>query len=457
MARLVVVSNRVAVPDQSVPAGGLATGVLAALSGPERGLWFGWSGKTQESPSLEPTEQEKDGIRFATIDLPAANFDAYYDGFCNGSLWPLHHYFPGTFRYDAAEFEAYMTVNRYFADALVKFVKEGDVVWIHDYQLIPLGALLRERGVKGRIGFFLHIPYPNIAVLRLLPTYAELVRDMCQYDLVGFQTSEDLDGFNSAVKAVFRSEVLFEIDSIKLGDRSIGVGVFPIGIDVDAVAHQAEEAAKNDEQVKRLVQSMLGRKLLLGVDRLDYSKGLVERFASYQALLKSSPALQGKITFVQISPLSRINVTAYSDIRDALERAAGHINGQFADADWTPIRYLNKDFAHQTLSGFLRTANVGVVTPVRDGMNLVAKEFVAAQDAEDPGVLVLSSVAGAAQELTGALLVNPYDNAAVALALQQALAMPLAERRSRQESMLNALHANTISDWHESFISRLTA
>jgi len=456
MARLIVVSNRVAIPDRNVPAGGLATGVLAALSGPETGLWFGWSGKTHETPSLEPTEHEKDGIRFATIDLPVDNFDAYYNGFCNGSLWPLHHYFPGAFRYDAKEFEAYMTVNRYFADALVKFIKEGDALWIHDYQLIPLGALLRERGVKGRIGFFLHIPYPNIAVLRLLPTYAELVRDMCQYDLVGFQTSEDLDGFHSAVRAVFRSDVLFEIDSIKLGARSIGVGVFPIGIDVGAVAHQAEEAAKNDEQVKRLVQSMLGRKLLLGVDRLDYSKGLVERFASYQALLKSSPELQGKITFVQIAPLSRINVKAYGDIRDALERTAGHINGQFADADWTPIRYLNKDFSHQTLSGFLRIANVGVVTPVRDGMNLVAKEFVAAQDGEDPGVLVLSSLAGAAQELSGALLVNPYDNAAVALALQQALAMPLAERRSRQESMLNSLRTNTISDWHESFILRLT-
>src|ERR1700728_3309383 len=317
-----------------------------------------------------------------------------------------------------------MTINRRFAEALLKVLQEGDIIWVHDYHLIPLGSVLRQAGVTSPIGFFLHIPYPNIAVLRLLPTYAELVRDMCQYDLVGFQTSEDLDGFNSAVKAVFRSDASFEAESIKLGGRSIGVGVFPIGVDVDAVAHQAEEAAKNDEQVKRLVQSMLGRKLLLGVDRLDYSKGLVERFASYQALLKSSPDLQGKITFVQIAPLSRINVTAYGDIRDALERAAGHINGQFADADWTPIRYLNKDFSHQTLSGFLRIANVGVVTPVRDGMNLVAKEFVAAQDDEDPGVLVLSSLAGAAQELSGALLVNPYDNAAVALALQQGGPLP---------------------------------
>lgn len=457
MARLIVVSNRVAIPDQSLPAGGLAVGVLAALQGPDGGMWFGWSGKTQESPALEPVEQEKDGIRFATIDLPSANFDAYYTGFCNGSLWPLHHYFPGVFRYDAAEFEAYMAVNRYFADALVKLLKEGDVIWIHDYQLIPLGALLRQAGVKARIGFFLHIPYPNIAVLRLLPTHAELVRDMCQYDLVGFQTSEDLDGFNSAVNAVFHDEAIFRDQRIELDGRALGVGVFPIGVDVDVVAHQAEEAVQHDDQVKRLVHSMLGRKLLLGVDRLDYSKGLVERFTSYQTLLKLSADLLSKVTFIQIAPLSRISVAAYADIRDALERAAGHINGQFADTDWTPIRYLNKDFSHQTLSGFLRIANVGVVTPVRDGMNLVAKEFVAAQDPEDPGALVLSSLAGAAQELTGALLVNPYDNASVALALQQALAMPLLERRSRHASMLKALRANSIANWHESFVSRLTA
>jgi trehalose 6-phosphate synthase len=190
---------------------------------------------------------------------------------------------------------------------------------------------------------------------------------------------------------------------------------------------------------------------------LDYSKGLVERFASYRALLESNPDLQGKITFIQIAPLSRINVAAYAEIRDALERAAGHTNGQFSDTDWTPVRYLNKDFSHKTLSGFLRVANVGVVTPVRDGMNLVAKEFVAAQDPEDPGALVLSSLAGAAQELSSALLVNPYDKAAVALALQQALAMPLAERRARHVDMLEVLRVNSIDRWQDSFVSRLVA
>ena len=455
MARLIVVSNRVALPDQSLSPGGLAVGVLAALQGPDGGIWFGWSGKTQEVPG-EPEIHEKDGIRFVTVDLPSANFDAYYNGFCNGSLWPLHHYFPGSFRYDPGEFAAYMTVNRYFAESLVKLVQVGDVIWVHDYQLIPLGSLLRQAGIDAQIGFFLHIPYPNIAVLRLLPTYAELVRDMCQYDLVGFQTTEDLDGFKSAVNAVFPGEVRFGEEELGLKGRQIGVGVFPIGVDVDGVARQAEVAVRDDGQVKQLERGLLGRKLLLGVDRLDYSKGLMERFAAYQRFLECAPELHGQITYIQIAPLSRVDVAAYAELRDALERAAGHINGLFADTDWTPIRYLNKDFSHQTLSGFLRIANVGVITPVRDGMNLVAKEFVAAQDPENPGVLVLSSLAGAAQELVGALLVNPYDKAAVALAMQQALAMPLAERRSRHESMLKALRANSISRWHESFVSRLS-
>jgi trehalose 6-phosphate synthase len=455
MARLIVVSNRVALPDQVSPTGGLAVGVLAALMGADGGIWFGWSGKTQEVPSSEPVEVERDGIRFITVDLPTASFDAYYDGFCNSSLWPLHHYFPGAFRYDAAEFQAYLDVNCHFAQLLSKLIKKDDLIWIHDYQLIPLGRMLRDAGIENRIGFFLHIPYPNIAVLRLLPPYADLVRDLCRYDLVGFQTNEDLDGFLSAVRAVFPGHALTDQDSASL-PGNVRTGVFPIGVNVEVIARQAKSAEEEDEQVRRLEHSLLGRQLLLGVDRLDYSKGLKERFNSYQALLESTPELQGNVTFIQIAPLSRINVAAYADIRDTLERTAGHINGKFADADWTPIRYLNKDFSHQTLSGFLRMADVAVVTPLRDGMNLVAKEFVAAQDPESPGVLVLSSLAGAAQELSGgALLVNPYDKIAVAQALKQALAMPLENRRARHERMLEALHKNSIAQWHETFVAAL--
>ena len=454
MSRLVAVSNRIAIPGNAGPPGGLAVGLLSALR-QSGGVWFGWSGSTSDAPAAEPESIEKEGIRYVTIELPTREFERYYNGFCNSTLWPLHHYFPGAFRYDAAEFEAYLAINRLFAAALTKFIAPGDTIWIHDYQLMPLGAMLRAQGVQARIGFFLHIPYPNIALLRVLPVYAELVRDLCQYDLLGFQTAEDLEGFQSAVNSVFSQEASISTDQIQLAGRRVRTGVFPIGVDVEEIASQSAVAAREDEQVKRLIAGLLGRKLMLGVDRLDYSKGLVERFASYRTLLESSPELLGRVTYIQIAPLSRTNVAAYADIRDALEHAAGKTNGQYADTDWTPVRYLNKDFPHDTLSGFLRVANVAVVTPLRDGMNLVAKEFVAAQDPEDPGVLVLSSMAGAARELIDALLVNPYDRSAVALALKHALAMPLSERRARHEAMLKVVKENSITRWHRSFIARL--
>ena len=258
------------------------------------------------------------------------------------------------------------------------------------------------------------------------------------------------------MRGVYDRDLPSRPDSIRVESREVRLGAFPIGIDVAVVAEQARTAVAEDEQVKRLAHSMLGRQLLLGVDRLDYSKGLLERFDAYRTLLERDVDLQGNVTFIQIAPLSRIQVPAYAEIRDNLERHAGHINGRFADADWTPIRYLNKDFAHQTLSGFLRLADVGVVTPLRDGMNLVAKEYVAAQDEDSPGVLVLSSLAGAARELAeGALLVNPYDRADVARALKSALIMPRAERRARHAAMLRALEANSIGHWHERFLAAL--
>jgi trehalose 6-phosphate synthase len=286
--------------------------------------------------------------------------------------------------------------------------------------------------------------------------YADIVRDLCQYDLIGFQTEQDLTAFRSAVGEVYGDQAVTSKHHVTVDGRKVGTGVFPIGVDVEAVAVQAA-AAQDDDQVRRLVAGVLGRKLLLGVDRLDYSKGLVERFTAYRRLLESNPEHLGKLTYIQIAPLGRMNVAAYAEIRDALERAAGHTNGQYADTDWTPIRYLNKDFPHSVLLGFLRCADVCAVTPVRDGMNLIAKEFVAAQDPENPGALVLSNMAGAARELTDALLVNPYDERAVAAALREALELPLAERRERHAKMLTALRRNTVRHWHESFVASLRA
>ncbi|RPI64639.1 MAG: trehalose-6-phosphate synthase [Lysobacterales bacterium] len=450
---LIIVSHRVSRPQSSTAPGGLAVGVLAALR-QCGGTWVGWSGTLADEPASSPQVSEDEGIRYATVDLPHSDFDAYYSGFCNGSLWPLCHYFPERFRYDATEYVAYQAINRRIASAVVSLGSVSHPIWVHDYQLVAAGRYLRAEGMNGPIGFFLHIPFPHVEMLRILPVYAELVRDLCQYDLVGFQTEQDLEAFRSAVRDVFGEEAIRAATHVVADGRKVGVGVFPIGVDVDAIAAQAAEA-QSDDQVQRLVAGLLGRKLLLGVDRLDYSKGLVERFTAYRHLLESSPEHLGNITYIQIAPLSRVNVAAYAEIRDALEKAAGHTNGQYADTDWTPVRYLNKDFPHHVLLGFLRCANVCAVTPVRDGMNLVAKEFVAAQDPENPGALVLSNMAGAAHELTDALLVNPYDERAVAAALREALELPLADRRARHAKMLAVLRRNTIRHWHESFVATL--
>jgi trehalose 6-phosphate synthase len=440
MKRLVCVSNRISLPRRGTAPGGLAVGVLAALRH-TGGLWFGWSGDTSEDPRPEPEILVRDNIRFATIDLKPAEFERYYNGYCNATLWPLFHYFPGRFRHEQQDYEAYHAVNATFARQLIKLLKADDTVWVHDYHLIPLARYLRQQGFRGRIGFFLHIPFPHIQVLRLLPNYAELVRDLGRYDLLGFQTEDDVEAFRSCL----------ESDS-----TNARLGAYPIGVDVDAVRNEAASAI-TDDTVTRMIASLLGRQLIIGVDRLDYSKGLTERFAAFEHFLETFPDNLGKVTFLQIAPLSRSDVLAYSEIRMALEQSAGRLNGRLAEADWTPVRYLNRNFSHQTLMGFLRASRVALVTPVRDGMNLVAKEFVAAQDPDDPGVLLISPMAGAARELTGALQVNPFDKRGMALALETALHMPLDERRQRHEQMLEAVRLHDIHNWYGRFLRDLSS
>ncbi len=453
MSRLVCVSNRISPPRRSAPPGGLAVGLLGALRR-TGGLWFGWGGETREDGASEPELHVREGVTYATVALPRADFELYYNGHSNEVLWPLFHYFLKGMRYTLEQREAYERVNDMFAERLHPLLKPEDVIWVHDYHLIPLARRLRERGVTQPIGFFLHIPFPNIELLRVLPCYAELLRDLTQYDVVGFQTENDLRAFHSGLEHLFGAEVFGRDRRIKVGEQVLRADVFPIGVDIAAVQKDAHEAAGADS-VRRMVDSLVGRALMIGVDRLDYSKGLVERFVAYQQFLESYPEYLGRITYMQIAPLSREDVRAYIEIRQALEQAAGRTNGRFADADWTPIRYLNRNFPHATLMGFLRAAKVGLVTPVRDGMNLVAKEFVAAQEEHDPGVLILSTLAGAARELEAALLVNPYDTRGVAHAIEQALAMPLPERMERHRSMMQILRKNDIGAWARRFIEAL--
>lgn len=414
-------------------------------------MWFGWSGETSETPASEPEVTTRGKVRFATIDLKPAEFDGFYNGYCNGTLWPLFHYFPDRFTHEQPQYDAYQAVNEQFARQLLKVTEPGDAIWVHDYQLIPLGRNLRRLGFTGPIGFFLHIPFPHLQILRLLPHYQRLVDDMGQYDLVGFQTENDVRSFLSCLDPPTSALV----DRVQMGGRSVGVGAYPIGIDVDSVVSEAK-ITHNQDAVQRMAASLMGRKLIVGADRLDYTKGLTERFLAYEQFLETFPETRGQVTFLQIAPPSRSDVLAYGEIRRALEQTAGRLNGRFAEADWTPIRYLNRDYTHSTTMGFLRAAKVGLVTPVRDGMNLVAKEFVAAQDPEDPGVLILSPMAGAAEELHSALLVNPYDKCGMAKALQIALNMPLQERKQRHERMMCAVRKHDIHNWYGSFVHDLT-
>jgi trehalose 6-phosphate synthase len=456
VTRLVAVSNRVTVPKQrSAPAGGLAVGVLAAMRS-RGGLWFGWSGEVTDGEPAAARLTERQDVAFATIDLPRADFEPYYGGYCNGALWPMFHYFIGAVQYAEAQHAAYLRVNHLFAARLEPLLRPDDLIWIHDYHLIPLARELRELGAGQPLGFFLHIPFPHVEALRALPGYEALVRDLLAYDLVGFQTARDVASFRSAVTEVLGADALRSDGSIKYGARRSRLGVFPIGVDVDAIQREAR-SSQGSETVKRMSAGLLGRRCVIGVDRLDYSKGLVDRFLAYERYMESHPASQNHITFLQIAPLSRADVRAYAEIRHSLEQAAGRINGRFAETDWTPIRYLNRNFSHETLMGFLRNACVGVVTPVRDGMNLVAKEFVAAQDTEDPGVLVLSTLAGAAEELRDALLVNPRDRRAVAEAIHRGLSMPREERRARHERVIEVLRRNDIHAWHGRFVQQLQA
>jgi len=455
MSRLVAVSNRVSVPRRGTAPGGLAVGLLSAMQA-RGGLWFGWNGEVMEG-SLESADiVRRDNVTYATIELTSREHQDFYLGFSNAILWPVFHYFLDTFHYSDEQYDAYQLTNQRFARELAALLEPEDLVWVHDYHLIPLGQKLRESGAQQPLGFFLHIPFPAFEVLRALPVYGELMQSFIAYDVVGFQTDNDLANFHAAVKSIWGPDSIDAAGRIRVGDRRVIAEVFPIGVDVDGVQREALEAQASEAH-KRMVAGLLGRRLMIGVDRLDYSKGLVERFRAYERFLEKHPDSQNRVTFLQIAPLSRSDVRAYSAIRQELEQAAGRTNGRFADTDWTPIRYLNRNFPHDVLMSFLRSALVGIVTPVRDGMNLVAKEFVAAQDASDPGVLILSTLAGAARELTGALQVNPYDARAMGNAIEMAFNMPLAERRDRHQQMLDALRRNDIHAWHSRFVERLAA
>ena len=454
MSRLVVVSNRVAPITEGEPAaGGLAVGVLDALRA-EGGLWFGWSGEVSTDAEPMPNPGRDVGrITIRTIDLSRKDYDEFYRGFANGTLWPVLHYQMGLARFDWTEFAGYRRVNHLFACSLAPILRQDDLVWAHDYHLLGLAAALREAGSAQRMGLFLHTPFPEPGVLMTIPAHAELVRDMAAYDLIGFQTEPDRTAFADYIRRHAGGEDAGD-GRLRAFGRAFRTGVYPIGVHVAEARAEAELPA-NRRQALRLRANLHGRGLILSVDRLDYAKGLRQRFLAFERFLIATPEMHGQVIFMQIAPPSRSDIQTYREIREELEGEAGRINGRFADVDWVPLRYLNRSFPRAALMPLYAEARVGLVTPLRDGMNLVAKEYVAAQDPEDPGVLVLSQFAGAARELEAALIVNPYDEAGIASALGQALAMSIEERRGRHAAMLDVLRANSLDAWRDRFVADL--
>ena len=454
MSRLVVVSNRIADPRKPA-SGGLAVAVGQALEA-SGGLWFGWSGRIVENGTPGEGDlhlQQAGNVQLATVDLSREDHDSYYLGYSNGVLWPVFHY-----RLDLADFDAgyiggYRRVNQMFAHKLASLLRPDDIVWVHDYHLMPLAAELRSMGCQQRMGFFLHIPVPPPLILAAVPAHDWLMRSLFAYDLVGLQSQADMAHFARYVGTETQAEAVGDHEFRAYG-KTLQVHAIPIGIDVDefAALGEGKEAQDMYAQMKREYSR---RRLLLGVERMDYSKGLPQRLKAYRQLLQNYPENLGSATLIQIASPSRESVDAYAALRQELESLCGSINGDFGELDWMPVRHIHRNVARKRLPGLYRAASVALVTPLRDGMNLVAKEFVAAQDPDDPGVLVLSRFAGAAEQLTEALLVNPYDTLRTAETVQRALQMPLAERQRRHQALLQNIREQDVHWWRRRFLETL--
>lgn len=454
MTRLIVVSNRVSAPRD--PAAGSAGGLAMALSAALRkyeGLWFGWSGETVEHFTGELNIEDRAGVTVATVDLEPQDVDEYYNGYANKTLWPLFHHRVDLTAYERSYGEGYERTNRRFAEVLKPLLQPDDVIWVHDYHMIPMARDLRRLGVKNRIGFFLHTPWPARQLLVTLPHHRRLVESMFDYDLLGFQTREWLGLFQRYVEVEARGRV-FDGGRVEAFGRSVRTGVFPIGIDVEGFL-AARDSPLGQRTYDRMSASAAFRSMIVGVDRLDYSKGLEQRLLGYEQFLHDNPDLRSKVFLLQVTPISRDDVDTYQDIRGRLEALAGRVNGAYAEMDWQPIRYLNRTFRRDQLAGLYRASRVGLVTPLRDGMNLVAKEYVAAQDADDPGVLILSRFAGAAEQMGEALLVNPFSREELSEAIKKALTMPLAERIRKWQALMQVVRDTDVARWRDDFVTTL--
>ena len=459
MARVLIVANRlpitVKVTESGVEVerstGGLATG----LQGPHEqsdGLWIGWSGATED---LSPTSQAEleaklAPMRLVAVPLPKDLVTRYYEGYSNGVLWPLFHYLLDQIPLQVSNWDSYVEANERFAEVVAAHYQPGDLLWIHDYQLLLLPGILRRRIPEARIGFFLHIPFPSEELFRTLPSREQLLEGMLGADLVGFHTPTYLRHFATALTDILG--LVIDIDRVQLPTREVRLGVFPMGIDAASFAALAADPAVEAEA--QAIRGDGSVRVLVGVDRLDYTKGIPRRLLSYERMLHVHPELRERVRLLQVAVPSRTNVDAYQDSRTLVDQLVGRINGALGTPRWVPVHYIFRSLAESDLVALYRAADVMLVTPLRDGMNLVAKEFIASRSDGD-GVLVLSEFAGASWELPEALRMNPYDVEGTAEVFYRALTMPAEERRARLAPLRSRVQAFDVHRWVGSFLGQL--
>lgn len=451
--KLIIVSNRVCY-DETPQSGGLATAVQDTFE-TVQGVWIGWSGEI--APRCERKYGGTGNLEYQVFSLTEEEYRDYYLGFSNEVIWPVCHLRPDYLRFSEQAYLVYQQVNRKFAAEVLCRAEKGDFVWVHDYHLLLTAQALRASGYAGVVGYFHHIPVPPPELMRAIPRHAELFAGLLAYDVVGLQTRSDLKHLLDYFQASKRR--LPEMQLIAAGDESFNVhhrgrstrfGIYPIAIDTQRIEDHSL-GAWGQPAVQELKQSLGTRALVLGVDRLDYSKGLEHKFQAFDDYLRGGIGPDSPV-LLQIANRSRSELPSYQQLCRGLEAQVSRINGSHGTPSYTPLRYVNTVYEQGQLTGFYRLARVGLVTPTKDGMNLVAKEYVAAQDPDDPGVLVLSEFAGAAQELSEALLVNPFDTRSVGQAMERALQMPLLERVQRHRAMLKRLRSHNIQWWHQSFL-----
>ena len=461
MSKLIIISNRLPVSityqngdfiyNESV--GGVATGINS-LTEPQERIWFGWPGilsdRLKPEDKVEITNNLKDR-RCLPVFLNKKDYNGFYSGFSNNTIWPLFHYFSEFTIYEDSYWKSYKKVNQLFCDQIIEHINDDDIVWVHDYQLMLLPAMIRKERPKAKIGFFLHIPFPTFELIRQLPWREEILEGMLGSNLVGFHEYDYVRHFLSSIYRICGHE--HQLSNLVINGRHVRIDAFPMGINYEKYAH-SKDLPSVQKEVEILGNS--DKKIIVSVDRLDYTKGILHRLEAYDWFLTKTPQYRGKVCLAMVAVPSRTKIPQYNLLREQIEKVVGRINGEYGNLDWTPVSYMYRSLPFEQLSALYNAADVALITPLRDGMNLVAKEFIAAQDGKDKqGILILSEMAGAASELSEAIVINPHYKEQIVEAIKNALEMPQDERYSRNKMMQSRVSRYTVGRWAKDFIHSL--